>query len=175
MLEQYQDAPSTFSTLPTDPSARRDSKIANFKAEKELRAKLELLRKRPEYANFEANGFGDEEAVRAVHLANVDYSVHTVFQSPEGLNREVDVLSQAPEPLYPSHTSVAEDERRRKEEQGDGYNDRPRPGRRCGASRAQWAVHCSASKGSRSSHSRCLAPGKTLPRVYFDPATTCRL
>ncbi len=47
LLEQYTDDPATFSTVPSDPSARRDSKIANFMAEKEMRGKLDFLRKQP--------------------------------------------------------------------------------------------------------------------------------
>ena len=123
-LEQYQESPAAFSTIPSDPSARRDAKISNFKAEKELRTKLEYLRKRPEYADFEADGTGDEEVVRAVYLANLDFSAHSVFQSLESMNREAEVLGQAPEPLYPSNSTVADDERRRREGLGDEYSER---------------------------------------------------
>jgi thiamine monophosphate kinase len=43
LYEQYHEAPSTFSTATTkDPAARRDTKIARFKAEKELKRKLEV-------------------------------------------------------------------------------------------------------------------------------------
>ncbi|KAK3318447.1 TAP42-like protein [Apodospora peruviana] len=130
LLEQYTESPSTFSTVSTsDPAARRNSKMANYKAEKELRVRLSFLRSQPEYANFDnpdtatANTGADEEAVRDVHLAHLNYSSHMTFQSLEGLNRELDVLALAPEPLLPSLVSSgggglsneSEDDPRRRE------------------------------------------------------------
>lgn len=146
LLAQYTEAPTTFSTTSTaDPSARRDSKIANFKAEKELRGKLEFLRRRQSsYADLDgdgtANGGGDEETVRAVYLAELEYCTHMTFQGLEGLNREAEVLLQAPEPLLPSTTSVAEDERRRREEQGDEPDQSGRVEARIPMMRLQSAV-----------------------------------
>ncbi|KAK3390425.1 TAP42-like protein [Podospora didyma] len=141
LLERYAEAPTTFSTANpgADMAAKRDAKIQNFRAEKELRTKLEFLRTRPGYAAFNddlgddtnpSSGGGglspDEEAVRAVHLAHVDYTTHMAFQALEGMNRELDVLSKAPDPLMPSRTSVEEDEdARRRARQRDGeYSDR---------------------------------------------------
>lgn len=43
LYEKYQDAPNSFSTASTtDPTARRETKIARFRAEKDLKAKLEV-------------------------------------------------------------------------------------------------------------------------------------
>jgi hypothetical protein len=43
LYNTYTESPTTFSTISTtDPSARRGAKIANFKAEKELKKKLEV-------------------------------------------------------------------------------------------------------------------------------------
>jgi len=40
---EYQESPSTFSTISTtDPTARRNAKIANFKMEKDLKKKLDV-------------------------------------------------------------------------------------------------------------------------------------
>ncbi|OIW31967.1 TAP42-like protein [Coniochaeta ligniaria NRRL 30616] len=125
LLERYTESPTTFSTISTgaDATARRDAKIANLKTEKELRTKLDFLRRRPEYGTEE--GFGDEEAVRAVHLAHLDYAAHMVFQGLESLNRELDVLSQAPDPLIPSNSTVAQDEdTRRRTRQDEGFSER---------------------------------------------------
>ncbi|KAK4103698.1 TAP42-like protein [Parathielavia hyrcaniae] len=102
LLKQYTKAPTTFSTVPTsNPTARRDAKIANLKAEKELRSKLEFLRRRPEYGTEDdkkggTSGGGDEGAVREVHLANIQYSTHMAFQQLDGLNRECEMLALAP-------------------------------------------------------------------------------
>ncbi|KAK4155794.1 TAP42-like protein [Chaetomidium leptoderma] len=107
LLEQYTDAPTTFSTVSaSDPTARRDAKIANFKTEKDLRTKLEFLRQRPEYGTEDdisgGTTGGDEDAVRDVHLAHLDYSTHMAFQALESLNRECEILALAP-PTPPSH------------------------------------------------------------------------
>ncbi|KAK0715807.1 TAP42-like protein [Lasiosphaeris hirsuta] len=104
LLDRYTNSPTTFTvTATSDPGARRDAKINNFRAEKELRTKLEFLRRRPEYADTDGTGVGtgDDEAVRAVHLAHLDFSTHMTFQALESLVREWDVLAQAPEPLLP--------------------------------------------------------------------------
>jgi immunoglobulin-binding protein 1 len=125
LLERYTDSPTTFSTIATgaDATARRDAKIANLKMEKELRNKLDFLRRRPEYGTEE--GLGDEEAVRAVHIAHLAYAAHMTFQALESLNRELDVLSQAPDPLIPSDSTVAQDEDvRRRTRREEGYSDR---------------------------------------------------
>ncbi|EON96542.1 putative type 2a phosphatase-associated protein 42 protein [Phaeoacremonium minimum UCRPA7] len=135
LLESYADDPGSFSTVSTsDPNARRNAKIANFKAEKELRQKLEYLRRRPEYLE-DGGGGGDEEAVREVHVANVHYCAHMTFQALESLNREFEILAQAPVPLLPQTSSVEEDERRRADSmQEDGFSDRlDRPLRRLGS------------------------------------------
>lgn len=111
LFEQFNEDPSGFSTIPTnDPDARRNAKIANFKTEKELKQKLAFMRQSPRYLE---DG-GDEEAVRELHLANVAFCVHMTFQGLEGINREMEVLAQAPISLMPQTTTVEEDERRRR-------------------------------------------------------------
>jgi hypothetical protein len=50
------------------------------------------------------------------------------FQSLESLNREMEVLAQAPAPLLPQTTSVEEDERQRREMRvQEGYSERLDP------------------------------------------------
>ncbi|KAK7755558.1 Type 2A phosphatase-associated protein 42 [Diatrype stigma] len=125
LFEEYNEDPSGFSTISTkDPTARRNAKIANFKAEKELKQKLAFMRQSPRYLE---DG-GDEEAVRELHLANIAFCVHMTFQGLEGINREMEVLAQAPIALMPQTTTVEEDERRRRGlvDSGDsgGYSDR---------------------------------------------------
>lgn len=125
LLKRYTDSPATFSTTPAgaDAAARREAKIANLKIEKELRTKLDFLRRRPEYGTEE--GGGDEEAVRAVHLAHLAYAAHMTFQALESLNRELDVLSQAPDPSTTPNTPAGQEEdARRRARREEGYSDR---------------------------------------------------
>jgi immunoglobulin-binding protein 1 len=121
LYSRYTDEPLAFSTIAgADANARRNTKIANFKAEKELKGRLEYLRRNPRYLED-----GDEEAVRELHLANLTYCMHMAFQGLEGINRELDILAQATVPLLPQQSSVEEDERRRvSEQQSDGYSER---------------------------------------------------
>ncbi|KAI1177933.1 TAP42-like family protein [Nemania sp. FL0916] len=122
LLEDYSEDQMGFSTISTkDPNARRNAKIANFKAEKQLKQKLEYMRNSPRYLE---DG-GDEEAVRELYLTNIALSVHMAFQGLEGINREVEVLAQAPIPLIPQHTTVEDDQRRRRASiDNDGYSDK---------------------------------------------------
>ncbi|KAK4112316.1 TAP42-like protein [Canariomyces notabilis] len=139
LLEQYNDSPISFSTVPANPAARRDAKIANFKLEKELRSRLEFLRRRPEYGAAEGEGSaaGDEDLVRETHLAHLNYSTHLTFQALEMLNREWEMLAHAPPPPPPSTAQLRggrilpgegegeeADSRRRNGSSNDGYTDR---------------------------------------------------
>ena len=110
MLERYRDDPEHFAMVAVvsggDAAARREAKIANFKAEKELKGRLEMLRANPRYLE----GGGDEELVRQVHLAHVEFCVHATFQALDSLNREWEMLRMAPDEV-PSHNT------------GDGQRD----------------------------------------------------
>lgn len=149
LLERYTDSPTEFSVVSStsDPNARRNAKIANFKAEKELRQKLAYLRQRPEYAAADleldddettgqgGSSTGDEEVVRSVHLAHLDLCTHLTFQALESLNRELEVLNMAPrEPPsqqlrnQTNNDAGAQDDLRRRQGGGAGadrdYSDR---------------------------------------------------
>jgi immunoglobulin-binding protein 1 len=121
----YTDDPLAFSTIGggSEPNTRRNAKIANFKAEKDLKGKLEVLRRDPRYLEN-----GDEEVIRELHLAHIAFCRHMAFQGLEGINRELEVLNQAMLPLLPQATSIQEDERRRHEDRiSDGYTERLDP------------------------------------------------
>ncbi|KAI2620044.1 type 2A phosphatase-associated protein 42 [Hypoxylon sp. NC1633] len=119
---EYNEDPTAFSTISTsDPTARRNAKIASFKAEKELKRKLEYMRSSPRYLE---DG-GDEEAIRELYLTSVAFCTHLAFQGLESINREMEILAQAPTPLMPQGTTVQDDERRRREAlSNDGYSER---------------------------------------------------
>lgn len=126
LLQIYTEDPASFSTVSTsDPTARRNAKIENFRAEKELRQRLEFLQRRPGYG-ADGDG-GDEEAVRAVHLANLGFCTHQAFQALEGINREMEVLALAPAaPPDPQGlpSSDADADARQRRRPGDGYSER---------------------------------------------------
>ncbi|KAI1325783.1 TAP42-like family protein [Xylariaceae sp. FL0255] len=124
LLAEYIEDPTGFTTISTtDPNARRNAKIANFKAEKSLKERLAFMRGNPQYLE----GGGDEDAVRDAYLAEMELCSHMAFQSLEGINREMEVLKQAPVPLIPfqSMVDVEEDQRRRRESiDNDGFSER---------------------------------------------------
>jgi immunoglobulin-binding protein 1 len=128
LWERYREDPNLFSTVGSgsDPAARRNAKMANYKAEKALKNKLAVLRRDPRYgASEDGRGHGDEEVVREVHLAHVAFCTHMTFQSLESLNREMEVLAMAPSAPPPRLDSqAAEDERRRRGVGQDGYSER---------------------------------------------------
>ncbi|KAJ4131850.1 Type 2A phosphatase-associated protein 42 [Fusarium equiseti] len=102
VLERYRDEPESFAVVAsTDAAARRDGKIANFRAEKALKEKLEMLRRNPRYVEH-----GDEELVRELYLTQITFAVHSALQALDSLNREVDILAHAPRPFGPSSNAT---------------------------------------------------------------------
>lgn len=99
MLERYRDDKEGFAVVPPgkDAAARREGKIAGFRAEKALRDNLAYLKARSSrYADEEGDGGADDELLREVHLATVAQAVHQTFQALDSMNREVPLLAQAP-------------------------------------------------------------------------------
>ncbi|KAI9789723.1 MAG: hypothetical protein M1835_001487 [Candelina submexicana] len=89
--EQYLDAPSSFSTISTSNAAlRRESKIARFTEEKDLKKKLEHLDQNPAALQ------NDDALLREIHLTNVKLCTHLTFQSLESISQEIHILALAP-------------------------------------------------------------------------------
>ncbi|KAH0532078.1 hypothetical protein TsFJ059_000816 [Trichoderma semiorbis] len=93
LLERYRDDEEGFAAVAGDMTAKREAKIANFKAEKALREKLQILKRNPRYLDH-----GDEELVREVHVTSIQFAIHNTFQALDSLNREVPLLRSAPSP-----------------------------------------------------------------------------
>ena len=89
MLERYRDDEGRFS-MTAGGSDPRAAKIAAFKAEKELKQRVETMKRNPDY-------LGDDDLVRQVYLADVAYAIHTTFVALESLNREEEMLAMAPD------------------------------------------------------------------------------
>ncbi|ETS05364.1 TAP42-like protein [Trichoderma reesei RUT C-30] len=106
LLERYRDEGEAFAVVAAtgaDMAAKREGKIANFKAEKALKDKMAALRRNPRYLEH-----GDEELVRELHLTSIRFAIHSAFQALDSLNREVPLLRSAPSPSAAA-TSKGED------------------------------------------------------------------
>lgn len=126
-LERYRDNREQFAVVAsTDMAGKRDGKIAAFKAEKELRQKLEALKQNPRYLET-----GDEELVRELHLTNIAFSIHATFQSLDSMNRELPMIAAAPTaPLPQTENKQGENERLRQREDETSWRlDQPLTGR----------------------------------------------
>ncbi|RPB29395.1 TAP42-like protein [Terfezia boudieri ATCC MYA-4762] len=103
--------------LPTDPGERRQAKIARFRQEKELKAKLQALATNPDL-NV------DEDVLRELYTTNIAYSAMQSLQALEGIILELDILKMAPPPTQePSREQEVLDNRIRGVK-ADGYSDR---------------------------------------------------
>jgi hypothetical protein len=112
LWERYCDAedPGSFAVVASsDPAQRRNGKIAAFQAEKQLKERVEALRRNPAYLE----GGGDDEVVREVHVASVAFAVHTTFHALDTMNRELPLLAQAPSPETPYSISHAQRQQER--------------------------------------------------------------
>ncbi|KAH9845012.1 TAP42, component of the Tor signaling pathway [Teratosphaeria destructans] len=114
LLEQYHDAPNTFSTaLSNDPAMRRDAKIKRFKEEKVLNEKLAYMQRNPSVLQ------NDDRAGRELWLTQINYCTHQTFASLESIAQELHILSMAPPSPPPNVVQRTTDDRDR--------NDRIRP------------------------------------------------
>lgn len=89
------------SYLPTDPGARRSAKIAQFKKEKELRARVEAL-----------SATTDDEDVRNFYRSSISLAVVQTVQSLEMIKMELEVLAHAPPKAETDEEVPGESDRR---------------------------------------------------------------
>ena len=119
LLEQYREAPNTFSTASaTDAAARRDTKIKRFKEEKALKEKLAYMRQNPRILEE------DDEKARELELTNIAYATHQSFASLESIAMELHILSLAPSTPLPDIRSMTLDDGRDRTRERNGYTDR---------------------------------------------------
>ena len=119
LLEQFQEAPNTFSTVATsDAAARRETKIRRFKEEKALKQKLEYMQRNPSILQ------NDDTVYRQLHLTNIAYCTHQTFQSLESIAQELHILSLAPASPPPDSAQRPQDIRERNGGNSDGYSER---------------------------------------------------
>ena len=119
LLEQYEEAPNTFSVTSTsDAAARRETKIRRFKEEKALEQKLEYMRSNPTALQ------NDDAVYRELQLTNITYCTHQTFQALESIAQELHILSLAPPSPPPDATQRPSDLRERNGRANDGYSER---------------------------------------------------
>ena len=119
LFEQYQEAPTNFSTVSTsDAAARRDTKIRRFKEEKALRQKLEYMQS--DFAALQ----NEDSAHRELQLTNITFCTHQTFQSLESIAQELHILSMAPPSPPPEAAQRPADLRERNGASGDSYSER---------------------------------------------------
>ncbi|KAF2473916.1 type 2A phosphatase-associated protein 42 [Lindgomyces ingoldianus] len=122
LLEAFLENKDQFSTASMkDAAARRGTKVARFREEKELKRKLEYLQQNPKVAE------NDEQVVRELHLANLAFMVHQTFQSLESIAQELHILSLAPPAPRQGQNTLAPDARHSERDSGDNYSDRLDP------------------------------------------------
>ncbi|KAF2772909.1 TAP42-like protein [Teratosphaeria nubilosa] len=114
LLEQYHDAPNTFSTASSnDPAMRRDAKIKRFKEEKALKENLAYMQRNPSVLQ------NDDAAGRQLWLTQINYCTHQTFASLESIAQELHILSMAPPSPPPDAMQRTTDDRDR------NYRSRP--------------------------------------------------
>ncbi|MCJ1411630.1 hypothetical protein MMC19_005721 [Ptychographa xylographoides] len=117
--ERYIDSRDTFALLSSpDASIRRDTKIARFKQEKDLKQNLEHLAQHPSALR------NDDAALRALYLAELSLYTHQTFYALDLIAQEFKILALAPPtpPLDPS--SLEQDYRQRMGRTTDQYSSR---------------------------------------------------
>lgn len=118
LYERYREAPTTFSTASTsDPAKRRETKIARFREEKDLKQKLHYLQSNPTALQ------NDDDMFRQLHLAQLAYCTLQTFHSLESIAQELHILSMAP-PHLPSPDASQPLDRRERGERADTYSER---------------------------------------------------
>ncbi|PUU77490.1 TAP42-like protein [Tuber borchii] len=101
---------------PVDAAARRNEKIAKFKLEKELKAKIDALAQNPHLL--------DEAELRKLQTASLSLAVMRSIQQLEMIELELDILSKAPKPDENPVVHLTQDERSRDRGSRDGYSDK---------------------------------------------------
>ena len=91
LQERYLDNRDDFSLMPlSNPTARRDIKIARLKQERELELKLEYLAKIPVALQE------DDSTIREVYLADIQLSTHRTFHALDMIAQELKILALMP-------------------------------------------------------------------------------
>lgn len=121
--EQYLNNRNEFSLLAgRDATSRRDTKIARYKQEKQLKSNIELL-------SYDSSALENDEVVlRDIYRAEIDLHTHNTFHALDLISQELQILSLAP-PTLPTHPgpNPSDLDSRQRTSQRETYSDRLDP------------------------------------------------
>lgn len=118
LYERYLENRDEFTLhSPTDPTSRRDTKIARLKQEKELELKLEYLAQVPKTLDT------DESVLREVYNADIQLCAHRTFHALDMIAQEVKILALMP-PTPASEAPNPMDSKDRPRADSDNYSER---------------------------------------------------
>lgn len=123
LQEQYLNNRDEFSLLSGhDATSRRDTKIARYKQEKQLKAKLELLSQGSSALDR------DDSLIREMYRAEIELHTHNTFHNLDLIAQEIRILSLAP-PTPAKHPgpNVSDIDARQRTSQRETYSDRLDP------------------------------------------------
>ncbi|KAI4124741.1 MAG: hypothetical protein LQ338_004659 [Usnochroma carphineum] len=123
LYQRYLSERGDFSLLSaSDATARRNTKIARYKQEQELKLKLEYLAQVP--LGLEQ----DDPASREIYLAEIQLCTHNTFHALDIINQELKIISLMPlTSPAPQPEEQAEDHRQRNGIPKDSYSERLDP------------------------------------------------
>lgn len=126
--EQYLNNRNEFSLLSgRDAASRRDTKIARYKQEKQLKAKLELLSHDP--SPHPSPLENDDAVLREIYRAEIDLHTHNTFHALDLISQELQILSLAPSTTPPTKPgpNPSDVDSRQRTPQSETYSDRLDP------------------------------------------------
>lgn len=124
LQEQYLNNRDEFSLLSgRDATSRRDTKIARYKQENQLKAKLEFLSQESSALDR------DDSFIREMYRAEIELHTHNTFHNLDLIAQEIRILSLAP-PAPPKQLlgpNLSEIDSRQRTSQCETYSDRLDP------------------------------------------------
>ena len=119
LYAKYNQEKDAFALLPShDPTARRETKIARFNQERELKQKLAYLSQNPHALQ------NDDSVLRDLHLAEIALHTHQTFYSLDLIAQELKMIALAPPPSEPALRDEHDMRQSNGGQNHDGYSER---------------------------------------------------
>ncbi|CAI4210758.1 unnamed protein product [Parascedosporium putredinis] len=98
--------------------------VQRFRPSSQQIDSIQFEKQRPLTSRSSGSSTGDEELVRQVYLTNIEFHVHMAFQDLESLNKELDMLRQAPPNPRPQQMVPNDARHRAPGQNNDSYSER---------------------------------------------------